>query len=151
MSDSIREQIIQAAEEQLKTMATANGYNTDLGSSVFRAKNRVHEKELPVISILDGEEHVERKHGALAVTMALTVEVLIDAQDHDSSPLANQILADILTCILSDNTPFHPLIDSVEYTSGSISYPEDISTIVGVSAVFTFTYSIINNNPYAQP
>lgn len=151
MPDSIRERIVQEVENQAKMISTANGYNTNYGNCVYRAKGQTPEEELPVLSILDGEEQAKQQYGALVINMEIALEVLASANGQDISPMANQVLVDLIQCIVVEGGDFGGLVDNAEYLSGSISYPEGTSEVFAVAAVFTFTYSIVINDPYSQP
>ncbi len=123
MAESIREQILQATETRLKTIHTANGYETDIGNSACRSKKSIREGELPILSIWDTDETVGRVHGCSENSLSIAMDVAFDF-DENFSVLSNRYLADIVYCMLNNNADLKKLTDDINYT-GNTSYLVD--------------------------
>ncbi len=151
--NSIREQIIQSIITNLKEIKTVNGYQTDMGKTVERARTHWEISELPVLSVFPGVESSEVVCGARINTMPVAIvgNELLSAGENPSVK-AEKMLADLISNILGPTFIYEGLMDRIEYISGGPeNYPEPGEEIVSVRTLFNFIYTVKNNNPYLQP
>ncbi len=105
MSDSIRQQLIDALDARLRTILVANGYQTNAGQHVFDWLDRdLAESELDAIIYRDP---VCPQEPGLAVSYINKLRVEIEArtkQSTDTAARLRQILEDICAAIGTDET-----------------------------------------------
>jgi hypothetical protein len=107
MADSIRQQIVDAVEEQFQTITTANDYETNLGSNVFLWRDLVASPalpaELPLCNLADWKETTATKfsgRGPLHNTLFWHVECLCTKTADDSADkVGRKILADVIKAL----------------------------------------------------
>ena len=154
MSDTIREQIISAIETKLADITVANGYNTDIGKEVLRARKNVDPDSLPAVVIWPLPEIVERKSGKYICTMRTRLEGLMKFEENNPSVISEQILGDLIALMADPakrSTLTAGLADDVFYSEGGTDdYPEEKDISVGASAIFAVIYKIKIGNPYSQ-
>ncbi len=103
MADSVRQQVIDAIITRIKTITTANGYETDVGNSVFEWHTTdFAEADLPVIDVRDTSESVEVIGGHHANTLNVEVEVKTLGIAGDTE--IRDIIADISKAIGTDTS-----------------------------------------------
>lgn len=165
MSDTIREKIIQQFVTRLATIRTANGYNTEIGSTVERARKSLDPDDLPACVVYPQPETAEPLAGMTQLTMPIRIEGLAKYGSANPSVVAEMILGDLIKCILSSSWDRRTLIPSpvspatyidqydsgVEYKGGGTDdYPNAEDQTVGVSALFEVSYLTKRGNPYEQ-
>jgi len=161
MSDSIREIIIQDFMARAAIITVANGYATDCGTNVERARKAIDPDELPASIIWPGQEKAEQAYGEIVCTMSIRVEGIVKFGSANLSVVSEKILADLKKCFLSRaNLLTSPqtgwirspdYIDKISYTDGGVNeYPDDGMVSVGASAVFEVTYTQKIDDPYSQ-
>ncbi len=100
-----RQSIIDTIDTQLKTILTANGYDTDLGSNVFEWRQvPLQASELPALIYRDAMSETEiivlDKH-----THKLTLEVEVKTEPGAiDGTLARKMIADVVKAIGVDHT-----------------------------------------------
>ena len=171
MSDSIRERIITAVEAKLASILTSNGYLTECGANVHRARKALDHAELPAVNVIPKAETPSREYGNDAFTMRLRVEALSVFGTDNPSVIAEQMLADLNECMTGrrwsmafDSGSWEPQPgDTVEgATSGATAYVESITLSSGTWAggdaagtiylrrkigAFTFTAAVPPSTP----
>lgn len=157
MANTIREQIITAYQNRLKTIKLANGYTSNCGLNVFRGFKKIEEDFLPAISISAGIETVENLYNKNSIIMKIRVEALevFDATGAESPLIASQnseaLLGDIIQCMTRQDVTASSLIDDIQYVSGGqAEVPESEHYISGAFAEFDVKYSTVTGNPYQQ-
>ena len=153
MSDTIRERIISAIVNRCSVITVANGYNTDIGGNVLRAKVTLGKDEPPAAVVFPEPEESSRKYGKQHCVMPVRVEGTAYYGSDNPSVAAERILGDLIKCIcggtLSDVTG--GLADDVEYTGGGTDeYPDAGEKLIGASAVFNIKYKTVAGDPYNQ-
>lgn len=157
MADTIREQIITAYQNRLKTITLRNGYNSNCGLHVFRGFKKIEEDFLPAVSISAGIETVENIYNKNSITMKIRVEALevFDATGAESPLTASQnsesLLGDIIQGMTRQDVIASSLIDDIQYVSGGqAEVPESEHYITGAFAEFDVKYLTVTGNPYEQ-
>lgn len=148
MPDSKREQIIQAIETRLQAITTANLYNFNIGTNVFRVRQSFNDSELPVVTIWDIEETSEYKYHKNTTTLDLKVSMHTLFGTVNPSVQANKMLADLIQAMTDADTSLGGLADGIEYTGSDIAYPEDGALSVSVEASFNVKYTTVKGDPY---
>ena len=142
MSDSLREQIIQAIVTRLGTIRTANGYNTNIGARVERARPVFGPEELPAVSVTPQPEETFRRYGATQCIMPVLLEASMLHGSLNPSVVAEKILADFIDCMTEPGI-FESLIERIVYASGGPEdYPGSGDQVTGCPATFIIYYSI---------
>lgn len=100
MTNTIREEIILAVLAKVGQIRTANGYNTDCGSTVLRAVKLVDPDTLPLISVWPQPEEAVREYGTTVCSMPVRIEGLCAFGDSNPSIMAEAMLGDIIENIL---------------------------------------------------
>jgi len=100
MTNTIREQIILAVIAKLGQIRTANGYNTDCGTTVLRTVKLADPDKLPFTSVWPQPEEAMREYGKMICSMPIRIEGLIAFGDSNPSVMAEAMLGDINENIL---------------------------------------------------
>jgi hypothetical protein len=127
-------QLAQALSDRLATISVANGYLTDIGTTVMRGKLDFDEKELPCIVIVEGDDEVLDERDTDA-----RVNIPFQIEGHDIGDPTNpndkihDILADLKRAIFGTDTTFGGLIRASRGTPGlhyrgRIIYKRDAGT-----------------------
>lgn len=97
MADSIRQQIMAALEDQLQTIKTSAGYNSNLGSYVYEweGNERISDSALPCVVYRDKSQTTAQTVGQQEHT--LTVELQIIA--NSTASVMRGIIADVTKCL----------------------------------------------------
>ncbi|MDD3814429.1 MAG: hypothetical protein PHZ02_07260 [Desulfocapsaceae bacterium] len=102
---TLRQQIITALEDRLKTITVANGYATGVGVSVFIwRKHPVTASETPCLLVQDGL--VSREYGVTInkVKNTLTCDILAVASSNATTDDARKMEADLVKCLAAWDT-----------------------------------------------
>jgi hypothetical protein len=159
--DTIREIIIKNFIARAAGITVANGYNTDIGKTVLRARKKVDPDELPVTVIWPLPEKATAEYGQQNCTMTMRVEGIASFGAINPSVLAEKILGDLKKCFLApenllDSPPSGwsrspDYIDGIVYTGGGTDdYPDDDKITIGAAVEFNVTYHTNLNDPYSQ-
>lgn len=151
MADTIREQIISAYVTRLTHIISANGYNSDIGNSVFRATKLIEQMDLPACVLWPGIEEVSSRYGQNECTFNLKVEAIKEFGSINSSMIQEQLLGDLIKCMTDTGVEVTPLIESISYVGGGpADQPDSRETSTAVYAEFQIKYNFLIGNPYAQ-
>lgn len=139
MSDTIREQIIQAIIDRMAIIRADNGFNTGCGANVFRAARRIDPSQLDAVTVFPRRESATGEFNSLHVTMPVDVQALAAVVAVGSetegeraervSQLIESMLGDIIEAMTSDRF-------SIAFTSGSRE-PVAGDTITGATSAAT--------------
>jgi len=130
MSNSIREQIIQAIVTKLADITTTNGYNTNIGALVERVRPVFEQDELPATSVIPLPEESVKLYGKLQSTMPVLIEASKLHEAVNPSIVAELILADLIACMTGPERLF-------SFTSGGTYEIEAGDTITGATSTET--------------
>jgi len=125
---SIRKQIIAAIETRLADIQTANGYNTNIGSNIFRGIKIIDfSDECPATALFpQPDELSEDEYDQNKLIMPVAVQGLVEIGSSNPSDLAENMLADLIECLTGGEW-------SMSYTSGS-SEIEVGDTVTGATS-----------------
>lgn len=160
MADTIREVIIKDFLARGAVITTTNGYNTNIGANVFRARRTIDPDELPACDLWPQPENAENQYGVSACIMKLKIEGIVVFGLTNPSVISEQILGDLKKCFLSHyNTTTSPptgwnrsaYIDGIVYTGGGLDeYPDEGQLTVGAYINLEVTYHTKIDDPYTQ-
>lgn len=112
MSDPLRERIIQAVIAHMAIIRIGNGYKTDCGEHVFRARLKIEPADCPAIVVWPLPEEAVKQYGKLRCTMPLKLEGFVAYGDINPSIICERILADLIEAMTGPTW-------SLPFTSGS--------------------------------
>lgn len=153
MSLTIREKILQQMMTRLAVITTVNGYGTDIGTNVIRARRSVDPDELPATVLWPGTEKVEDAlYGMTRCSMTVRVEGLTIFGSENPSIVSERILGDLIMCLVSSAWVRDPeYMTGIAYRGGGTdSYPEESDKAVGAYADFLVTYETKTGDPFSQ-
>lgn len=151
----IREQVIQALVDRLKTILVSGGYGSDVGLNVCRARRTFNDKDLPVLVVWEGGESPntgDSSYGISAFNLSIGIEALTSFTDDTVFPVGiNTLYADIYKSLMGSDKTFGGLVDTLVYITSNPVIPEDGRTVFGIRVEFTVTYKIAAGDPYSSP
>ncbi len=101
---TVREQIVNAIANRFRQITVANGYNTDVGNSVYVWNDSPFSvDELPALNIRDESSDIEDLTNSTE-RVRLTVRVDIVVSNSDPIPTIRAILQDIRKAVAVDET-----------------------------------------------
>lgn len=168
MTDTIREIVIKDFIARLGVISIANGYNTDIGKTVLRARKKIDPTECPCSDVFPGTEKPEKLYSKRQCTMIMHIEGIVELQEtgspaalENASVVSEMILGDLKKCILApENELTSPVsgwsrspdyISGINYTGGGANeYPDEGEKMAGAFADFEVVYFEKLNDPYAQ-
>jgi hypothetical protein len=158
MSDSISEKVFAAIIAQLRTITLENGYRTDAGANVLRARRSLQPDELPAIVIFDEGETpadgtADGRHYSMTIQQVIGVEVHTMADKDDTGQMIGLLKADVKQALLSWANA-GGLVSCVGDKLGVLSYDgctalsrEDGGESESCALTFTATYKEGYGNP----
>ena len=101
---TVREQVVNAMADRFRQILTTNGYNTDVGNSVFVWKDTPFSvEELPALNLRDESSDIEDLTNATE-RVRLNIRTDIVVSNNDPIPTIRAILEDIRKAISVDET-----------------------------------------------
>ncbi len=101
---TVREQVVNAVADRFRQILVANGYNTDVGNSVFVWKDTPFSvEELPALNIRDESSDIE-EHTNVSELFRLNIRTDIVVSNNDPIPTIRAILQDVRKAISVDET-----------------------------------------------
>ena len=147
MSESIRYTVLQQVDTQLKTIQTANGYQTNIGRNVISPVDAMSSDNLPAVLWEVDEEEASALHGSIIVLLPLMVVGVAQAGSDGPLLASEHVLADIVKCMTN---PSMTLIGQIEYQSGGYGDLRNNPQSVTVTANFNLKYTITLGDPYTN-
>lgn len=94
---TIRERIIRAIMTRLADITTANGYNTNAGNLVLRAKKLVDPAYLPFLNVWpQKEEEILKDYGNMNCVMPVRIEAIIEYDAENPSAVCSKVMGDVI-------------------------------------------------------
>ena len=102
---TVREQVVNAVADRFRQILTVNGYNTDVGNSVYVWKDTPFsvDDELPALNIRDESSEIE-EHTNVSEIVRLNIRVDIVTANNNPIPTIRAILEDVRKAISVDET-----------------------------------------------
>ncbi|MEJ1463314.1 MAG: hypothetical protein RPU15_08565 [Candidatus Sedimenticola sp. (ex Thyasira tokunagai)] len=151
MADSIRELITQAVLSRMQTVTVVNGYETDVGLMLERARRSFEEDELPAGAVWPGPEESAAGYQNTGQEMQIDIDLHSRVGNETADKAANRLIADARKGMETYDAPLAALIDGLQYAGADPQYPEDGGEIVSVKVTYKITYQTVRGDPYASP
>lgn len=104
--DSIRQRIVDAIVARMQTILTANGYATNIGTTVEDWRTNWQQEELPAISVCDTTAEVQPAEGSnpRRTIFAMPVQIRVYAEkDETGAANIREMLKDVNRAIRQDD------------------------------------------------
>lgn len=160
MAKPLAERAICEVECRLKRIRAADGFSTDAGRSVFRARRRIDASQCPAASIWDAGEQIANGGGssdAYDVVLRLSVEIHAQADQDATGHVLELAKADVKRALLrgakgllADSPDRSGLIGTLAYTGCTANPREEGATTESVSLNFEARYREGYGNPYGS-
>lgn len=152
MADTIREQIIQSLETQLKNIRTENGYDFTVPTgSIERARRQFFDDQLPAIGLFDGDEAQTSTYGSTRSDMQIRVEMHADAGGMNRSIFMNRMKASLEKAIMSQDTYHGGLAGGTKIAGFELRLPaDDDDAQLTVVAIAQITFTTVTGDPWTQ-
>ncbi len=142
MADTIRELIIQDIKTQLGTLSDY---------TVYRGITQYQNADLPVIALLPELEESSREYGIQKSTATININAIQVMGDTNPSVLAEQMLGELIACIIGGRANISN-IEDIRYTGGgSEDYPDAEEQTIMVQCNIEVDYETLIGDPYSQP
>ena len=149
MTDSIRQQIISSLDVRLKTILVANGYQTDVGASVFDWRAEAFEEgDLPALIYRDTVCSTEISNIS-SYTHSMTVEVIAVVANETPMAIIRQIIADLDKAIGVDDR-WGNLAVLTQRTGDESGVEIDEKKFAGCRMTMVITFRTLGWNDYTQ-
>ena len=154
--DTVRERIIKEFMDRAAVIRFVEspwgGWNTDIGSNVYRARLLRGPSDCPCIVVWPEPEEAKYTNGMMHHTMPVRIEGLSLIQPDAASTVAEKVLGDLIQCFTDPEwVSGQSLFESAVYKNGGTdNYPEEGQLFVGAYARFDVTYWTVKGNPYVN-
>lgn len=154
MSESIREQIIQAVLTRLGQITMINGYATDIGYRAVRATKYAPGGSTAQVVVIPRVEEAERvKYGKVSFIFPVDVHGFVSMIPGvgNASEKSEAVYADIIRAMTRRDTPLTGLADGVNITGGGgVELADNEVTLAGATASFEIKYKTVVGDPTTQ-
>lgn len=156
MIQSIAERAISEIACRLKKIRKADGYKTDAGLKVLRARRTVTLDDLPCVVIWDqGESIAEGSADRIKVTLSISIDGHVGCDQDDTGHMLECLKADIKRAVLSgssgqlaDQPGKQGRIGSLAITGCAVTAREEGSKSESMTVSFEVSYPEGYGNPY---
>ncbi len=148
MADSIRQQIIDAFETRLQTIAIADdGYETELGANISQYRTEDwQESDLPGGDIREGEESIEVSGTHHIFTLPLELEVKVSGTA--SAADVRKVIADVTKAI--GVSKFSSFVETIRpLSNGEPDFDKKDKLFGGITMNFEVIYRTGAFDPYS--
>lgn len=134
---SLAKDISIAIATKLSDITVANGYNTDIGLSVYRGRRRVELANLPCCVIIEGEEEVvdqirtmtaqgySQRNVTGKLNQTYTIEAILECDPDDPNDAAHDAIADIKVALYKGDLSLNGKVTAISYRGRVISAREE--------------------------
>ena len=156
----LSERAIASVMTLLGSISTSNGFETDAGDHVFRARQTIDKRETPCCNVWEGQEipNVDSKtRSKIDMRLLLHIEGHIEADQSDTGAMLGKIKADIKRAVLGGSRngglpdPPNPRPFAVIGYEGSSPSPRaDGANTEAVTVTLSLNYSEAYGDPYTS-
>ncbi len=155
MSPSLSERAIRAIVALLRTITIENGYETDAGKHVFRARRSIAENELPAIDVWEDGEQPDDGSGqsrSFVTSLSLSIEGHVKADHADTGVMLGSVKADIKKAILlwSGIRDLNGTLGPLIYLRSEAEPRRDGASSEAVVVKVQINYAEAYGNPYSN-
>ena len=152
MADSIREKIVQSVLSLAQTITKDNGYETDIGLHMERARRSFSGCDLPGGAVWANGEASARDYASTQQVMDIAIDGHHELVKNETSDVtANRMLADFRKAVETYDSTLNALVSGIQYTQADPEYPDDGSSAVSVTVKYEITYDTARGDPHTQP
>lgn len=154
MANSIRETIIAKFVTNGANILTTGGYNTSMGSKVYRAAGEIDESFCPCLNVIPGPETAEQQYETDRMHMMVQIEGFVKHGSSNTSTIAEQILADLRKCFTMKQRTipgagWGNAVEAIYYRGGGLdTYAKAGESITGFMIRVEVTYTTAMGDPY---
>lgn len=151
MTDPKRQTIMEKLEDQLQTILTTGGYNTNLGSNVFewRDLESINESSLPCVEYRDTRDvTIGQTFGTGQQEHLLNVELTV-IMASSTPKVMRQTLADIITCLGANLTLGGNCTDIMPISDEETILEHENKKYFGLKIVIQIQYVTTDWNAYS--
>lgn len=138
---------------RLSTIRTANGYETEIGSNVFRGKRKLPaDDEVPLCILIEGDDRVDDDAGRqrtalIKVTQTYVIDGFSTCDPDNPNDAAHAMIRDIKKVLFKDGRTFGGKVSEVVYQGRDIGPRTDGVAIVQARVVVTVSFAEDLANP----
>lgn len=119
---------------RLGTITVTNGFQTDIGTNVFRGKRRLEEANLPCVVIMEGDDSVTATSlKSASIFQQYFFEGHAACDPNNPNDKAHDIIADLKKAVFNGDLTFGRTIRKIDYKGRSIATREDGTPVVAAS------------------
>lgn len=158
--ESLSERALCEIERRLRRVRTVDGFETDAGRNVFRARRSITVDEFGALVLWDGGESAAGESGQpIKIVLSVTVKAHALATQCETGFVLEKMKADVKRAVLSEGNgalaePGPPSperkIGWIRYTGAQPSPREEGSTSESVELTFEVGYVEGFGNPYSS-
>lgn len=138
-------QLAAAINARISAITVANGYNTDIGATVYRGKRTANEDKVPFAFIIEGDDQViEQTNMTARVVIAYAVEGHATCDPDNPNDTVHLIVADLKKAIFGGDVTFGGLLrqrpgtePTLKYQGRTVGEREDGAKVVGAGVMFS--------------
>lgn len=123
-------------------ITVANGYRTDIGSTVFAGRRRLDDSHMPCAVIVEGEDTpTAQQPGKVRIEARYAVEGVAACDPDDPNDVGRAIVADIKQAIWGGDITFGRRVVSIDYRGRTIAPREDGAAMVSAAVEFSLSFA----------
>lgn len=132
--------IAAALAAQLALIATANGFETNIGARVFRGLRKLDpEQHIPCVVLVEGDDEVKNSHPGVAnLTQTYIIEGHAACDPENPNDTAHAIIADIKRTLFAEGVEYG--CREINYAGRAIAPREDGMAIVSASVTVQLSF-----------
>lgn len=110
----------------LAGISKANGFETDIGTQVFRGKRKIDDTHVPCAVLLEGEDKpgTEQSRGSQQITQSYVLGGYAECDPDNPNDMAHQIISDIKKAVFSNTDATR-----VDTTMGTVSFGGRVKSV----------------------
>jgi hypothetical protein len=148
MADTKRQKIFDAVVTRMKTIRTANGYQTEVGTTVAEWESRFDEGELPALSVCDLPDEVSKESkSSVGVTHRLRMQVRIFTSKGTKAKDLRKMIGDVVRAVGQDPSWGYLAMDTEPGSEGFV-VPAEAMEIAGGAVEFTVVFTTATFDPF---
>ena len=140
-----RQSIMAALEDQLQTILTTGGYNSNLGSNVYEWRDTPLESgSLPALIYRDMQDSIAQTFGNQEHRLTVSLDIFDDC----TASYMRGLIADVTKCLGANLTLGGLCEDVLPISDEAIQAEHDNRKIFGVSIKIIIAFVSLNWDPY---
>ena len=146
MADPIRQQIMEALEDQLQTILMTGNYNSNLGSHIYEWRGTpIEEGNLPACIYRDTNDTIAQTCGNQEHQLTVSLDIFANS----TAEVMRGIIADVTKCLGANLTLGGLCEDITPISDETIEVEHENRRIFGVTMKIVIQYVTANWSPYS--